>query len=215
MPEGRYSASDITVLEGLEAIRVRPHLYVGDTGSSEAITNLVLEVLCLAVDVKTGGPARNVEIRLLSDDIAEVWNDGPGLPLGRHSRDDVSLIEVIMTRLHACRDEKADERSAKWCTVGIAAVNALSEWCVVTVRREGGVWHQRFARGKALHDLERIEDCADTGTTVRFNLDRLLLKGRFDTQALEAALARFAADVPCTAVSLRDLRERSNGSVRH
>ena len=76
--------------------------------SSEAINNLVLEVLCLAVDVKTGGPARTVEIRLLSDDVAEVRNDGPGLPLGRHPKEDVSLVEIIMTRLYACRDEKAD-----------------------------------------------------------------------------------------------------------
>lgn len=156
--------------------------YVGDTGSSQAISNLVLEVLCLAVDVKTGGPAQNVEIRLLSDDVAEVRNDGPGLPLGRHPKEDVSLVELIMTRLYACRDEKADEPSAKWCTLGIAAVNALSEWCVVTVRRDGGVWQQRFERGRAIHDLERREDCSDSGTTLRFSLDRQLRDGQLRRQ---------------------------------
>lgn len=209
MPEGRYSAADIEVLEGLEAIRARPQLYVGDPASSEAVSKLVLEVLCLAVDPKTGGPAPNVVIRLLSEDVAEVQNDGPGLPLGRHPKEDVSLIEIIMTRLYACRDEKADERNAKWCGLGIAALNALSAWCLVTVRREGGVWQQRFERGKAVHELTRLEDCSDTGTTLKFSLDRQLLTGSFDPKAMGLVLARFAAEVPCTAVSLHDLREMS------
>lgn len=206
MPEGRYSAADITVLEGLEAVRVRPRLYVGDTASSEAINSLVLEVLCLAVDPKTGGPARNVQIRLLSDDIAEVQNDGTGLPVGRHPKEDISVIEIIMTRLYACRDEKADERNAKWCSFGIAVVNALSEWCVVTVRRDGGVWQQRFEKGKAVSELEHVEACADTGTTLRFSVDRQLLTGAFDAKALGAALQRFSTEVPCTTVSFQDLR---------
>jgi DNA gyrase subunit B len=211
MPEGRYAEGDIEVLEGLKAVRVRPHLYIGDPTSSEAVNKLVLEVLCLAVDVKTGGPARNVDIRLLSDDVAEVQNDGPGLPLGRHPVEPMSVVEVIMTKLYACRDEKADARNAKWCTAGIAVVNALSEWCVVTVRRDGGVWQQRFERGKAVHDLKRVDTCSDTGTALRFCLDRQLLTGSFDAEALGVTLARFAAEVPCTVVALRDVRLREQG----
>lgn len=206
MPEGRYSAADIEVLEGTEVVRRRPQLYVGDPSGPEAICNLVLEALCLAVDPKTGGPAKQVEVRLLPDDVAEVWNDGPGLPVGRHPKEDVSLIEIIMTRLYACRDAKEDFHNQKWCTVGVAALNALTEWCVVTVRRDGAVWTQRFEKGKAVSDLERHGDCSDSGTTLRFKIDRSLLTGLLDAGTLNAGLKRFAVEVPCTSASLLDMR---------
>jgi DNA gyrase subunit B len=206
MPEGRYDASDIQVLDGIEAVRTRPQLYVGDTRSAETACRLVLEALCLAVDPKTGGPARRVDLRLLMDDIVEIQNDGPGLPLGRHGTENLSFVEIIMTRLYACLDQKDEVQSQKWCGLGIAALNALSEWCVVTVRRDGGVWVQGFDRGRPLHDLERRGDCDDTGTALRFKLDRTLLTGPLEAARLEAGLRQFTDEVPCTAVSFDDRR---------
>lgn len=207
MPEGRYAASDIEVLEPTEAIRRRPRLYVGGhLGSAEVVCNLVLEPLCFAVEPRTGGPAKHVAVRLLSADVAEVSNDGPGLPLGRHPTQDVTFIEVIMVRLHGCRDEKADSGHQKWCASGVAVLNALSEWCVVSVRRDGAVWEQRFELGKAVSALQRVGDCSDTGTTLRFKLDRSVLTGTLEADRVRAALQRFTDDVPCTAVSFEDLR---------
>jgi len=213
MPEGRYAADDIQVLDSVSAVRARPELYVGDVTSSEVVNGLVLEVLCFAVDVKTGGPATRAEIRVLTDDLVEVCNDGPGLPLGRHPKEGVSLVELILTRLYACRDEKARVEHTRWCDKGIAVVNALSAWCVVTVRREGAVWEQRYERGRAVHELERRGRCADTGTTLRFCLDRTLVTGALDTRRLRASLERFATEVPCTTVLLDDQRPTSTGSA--
>lgn len=97
MPEGRYTIDDLTVLDTLESVRKRPAMYVGDPASADVLCHAVLETLCLAVDAHTGGPAAHVELRVVSEDIFEVWNDGAGLPLGRHRNEDISFIEAIMT----------------------------------------------------------------------------------------------------------------------
>jgi DNA gyrase subunit B len=208
MPAGRYEADDIEVLDGLEAVRARPHLYVGDLSSPAALSQILLEPLCLAVDAKTGGPARAVDILLHADGSAEVQNDGPGLPLGQHPLTGLPFIQVIMTRLHACRDEKADASLGRWCGVGVAVLNALSEWCVVTSRREGRIWEQRFEKGQPMTGLEQRGDCSTTGTALRFKPDPELISGSFDAQSIANALLRFKADVPCVAVTFTDLRAK-------
>ncbi|MEW5742016.1 MAG: hypothetical protein AB1938_24085 [Myxococcota bacterium] len=206
MPEGRYRSEEPRVLEGLEAVRKRPHLFVGDVGRDESVTAILLEPLCLAVDEHTGGPARHVEVRLLGEDVAEVVNDGPGLPLGLHPTEKVSWVELIMTRLYACREAKAEEQHKRWCSAGVCVVTALSAWCVVTVRRDGGTWEQRFERGQTASGLRRVGDTSSTGTAVRFELDRTLVTGRFDATGIRARLEQFTADFPCVAVALSDGR---------
>lgn len=205
MPEGRYLMGTIEVLDGLEPVRKRPAMYVGDPTKPEALTTLVLEPLCLAVDEHTGGPARNVVVTLLRGNTVEVANDGPGLPLGSAPGRAETFIETIMLRLHACRDAKS-EATKRWCGVGVAVVCALSEEGLVRVGREGGLWEQRFARGRVLGPIARVGDASSTSTTLLFRPDRTLLTGALDVPALAAKLREFEAEVPCTRVELRDLR---------
>lgn len=202
MPQGNFLGT-ITVLEGLEAVRKRPAMYVGDPATSAALTALVLEPLCLAVDAHTGGPASEVTVTLQSDTVT-VSNNGPGLPLGSALGRAETFIETIMLRLHACRDAKA-EANKHWCGVGVAVVCALSETLDVRVERDGGRWEQRFALGRAVAPITRVSDSEATGTTLTFRPDRTLLTGKFDVPALAAKLKAFETEVPCTRVELRVL----------
>lgn len=206
MPAGRYAQGDIEVLDGLEAVRHRPSMYVGDVASPDALAFLTLEPLCLAVDAHTGGPALSVTVTLFDDDTAAVANDGPGLPLGRRPDREETYVETIMTRLYACLEEKAEAANKRWCGAGVAVLCALSESCVVTIARDGGVWEQRFERGIASGPIARTGDTAATGTTIRFAPDRSILTGPFDASRIEERLAAFRRDVPCVTASIVDLR---------
>jgi DNA gyrase subunit B len=209
MPAGRYASDDIKVLSGVEAVRARPSMYIGDPTGVDALVSLTLEPLCLAVDEKTGGPARSVCLTLHADDTAEVSNDGPGLSLGTRPGRSETDLEIIMTRLSACRDDKAEAANARWCGCGISLVSALAEWCTVTVRLDGGEWEQRFVRGNVVGPIQRRRDCDDSGTAIRFKPDRSILTAAFSADALAARLLDFNRDVPCVATQLRDLRSGS------
>jgi DNA gyrase subunit B len=206
MPEGRYRSADIEVLEGLEAVRRRPGHYVGSLSEPGTLAKVALEPLCLAIDEHTGGPAKSVRVTLRGDDSAEVENDGPGLPLGGRPGSTQTYVEVILTQLHACRDMKQVEEHEKWCGVGVAVLCALSEWLTVTVKREGGVWVQRFEKGRVASGLDRVGDASETGTSVTFKPDRGILTAPFSVVELGALLGDFAKSVPCVTTSIRDLR---------
>lgn len=206
MPRGRYREKDIEVLPSHEAARRRAHLYVGDPTQPAALVQVTLEPACLALDEKTGGPARTMVVTLRDDDTAEIENDGPGLPLGSGPGHRETYLELIMTRLHACRDEKAVEANKRWCGVGVALLTALSEWTVVTVRRDGGLWSQRFEKGVAAGAIERQGDATTTGTSVRFRPDRTILRAPFDAALIAARLSELSRDVPCLTSRLLDLR---------
>lgn len=210
MPEGRY-LGDIEALEGLEPVRARPALYVGDLSQSAALTTMLLEPLCLAVDERTGGPARTVTISLCSGDIVVVENDGPGLPLGSPPGSQMTYVEIIMTRLHACREAKADEANRRWCGAGIAVVNALSRSCTIEIRQDGKIWSQRFVEGRGNGPLRReIHPSGSlksaTGLLLRYEIDRSILKGEYDIADIHTRLKEFEAEVPCTHVEFLDLR---------
>lgn len=196
-----YDASDIEVLDGLETIRHRPSLYIGDVSSSESTNRLVLEALCLAIHDQTAELVQAIVVSI-SGDRVRIDYGGPGLPLGQYPDRKLTFIEAIMTMLFACRDAKKSEHVRSFCSAGITVTNALSVWCTITVLREGGIWRQRYERGRTKTPLERIGETDTTGTTLEFEIDRSLMKAPLDVQALRQKLEQFEQLAPCVRVRL-------------
>ncbi len=171
-----YSASDITVMEGLEAVRKRPGMYIGTTGP-EGIFQLVREIVDNSVDEAMAGFATGVEVLINKDGSVTVSDDGRGIPVDVHTRTGKSALETVMTTLHAGGKfgGKGYQVSGGLHGVGASVVNALSEWTVVEVRRDGKVHSQRYERGKTIGDMEvrpqTDEDPPGTGTTTSWMPD--------------------------------------------
>lgn len=183
-----YGAKDIQVLEGLEAVRRRPGMYVGGT-DQKALHHLVYEVVDNSIDEALNGPCNLISITIHADQSVTVADNGRGIPVDIHPEKKVSALEVVMTILHA--GGKFGGGSYKVSGglhgVGVSAVNALSEWCEVRVKRSGKVYFQHYDRGIPLADVKVIGKCdlADTGTETTFLFDKEIFKGdlnfRFDT----------------------------------
>ncbi len=184
-----YAAKDIQVLEGLEAVRRRPGMYVGGT-DIKALHHLVYEVVDNSIDEALAGACIRITVIIHPDDSVMVEDNGRGIPVDIHPHKKVSALEVVMTTLHA--GAKFGGGSYKVSGglhgVGVSAVNALSEWCEVEVRRDGLVYFQRYERGVPQEAVKEIGSCPPdmTGTRTTFKFDTTLFKGenmdfRFDT----------------------------------
>jgi DNA gyrase subunit B len=183
-----YGAKDIQVLEGLEAVRRRPGMYVGGT-DQKALHHLVYEVVDNSIDEALNGPCNQINIIIHADQSVTVEDNGRGIPVDIHPEKKVSALEVVMTILHA--GGKFGGGSYKVSGglhgVGVSAVNALSEWCEVRVKRNGKIYFQRYERGIPLADVKVIgkSDPDVTGTETTFLFDKEIFKGemsyRFDT----------------------------------
>ena len=169
---GRYDESQITVLEGLEAVRMRPSMYIGDTGE-RGLHHLVYEVVDNSIDEALAGFCDGIQVCIHVDNSVTVADDGRGIPVGMHEIEEKPAVEVVMTMLHAGGkfDHDAYKVSGGLHGVGVSCVNALSEWLEVEVRREGGVYHMRFERGETASQLIKLRRCRDTGTVVTFKPD--------------------------------------------
>ena len=174
-----YDASNIQVLEGLEAVRKRPGMYVGGT-DSKALHHLVYEVVDNAIDEALAGFCTEIEITLHKDASVTVTDNGRGIPVDIHPIKKISALEVVLTTLHAGGKfgGSSYKVSGGLHGVGSSAVNALSEWCEARVYREGKVYFQRYQRGKPEERVKVIGDCPEekTGTDISFRFDREIFK---------------------------------------
>ena len=171
MAKTSYGAKDITVLEGLEPVRLRPGMYIGSTGA-RGLHHLVYEVVDNSVDEALAGRNERIEVRLHPDNSVTVRDWGSGIPVDVMADQGLPALTVVLTKLHAGGKFGGDgyKVSGGLHGVGVSVVNALSEWLVAEVRRDGKVYRQEFARGAPTSELEEVGKAAkdETGTTISF-----------------------------------------------
>lgn len=176
--EHSYDESDIQVLEGLEAVRKRPGMYIGTT-SIRGLHHLVWEIVDNSIDEALAGYASHIRVILKDDDVVQVIDDGRGMPTGTHAKTGISTVETIFTVLHAGGKFGGGgyKVSGGLHGVGASVVNALSEWLEVNVHRDGHEYYQRFENGgKPAGELKIIGDSDITGTIVTFKADKIIFK---------------------------------------
>ncbi len=219
MAQNKYDASSISILEGLEAVRKRPGMYIGSVGT-KGLNHLIYEIADNAVDEHLAGYCTTIEVTLNDDGTATIKDNGRGIPIGIHPKAGIPAVEVVFTVLHAGGKfgDGGYKISGGLHGVGASVVNALSVWLEVEIRVDGGVYKQRYERGKATAPLEKIGTCRknDTGTKVTFLPDgEIFEKTRFKAEAIKSRLHETAYLNPGLTIIFKDSRQGSEESVTY
>ena len=213
----RYDARTIQVLEGLEAVRKRPAMYIGDTAVG-GFHHLVYEVVDNSIDEAMGGYCQNINVIVHKNNSVTVIDDGRGIPVDMHETEQRSALEVVLTKLHAGGkfDHKSYKVSGGLHGVGVSVVNALSEWLEAEVRRDGNVYHQRYERGKPVSKVTVVGKSKTTGTHITFKPDNQIFTGKleysFDT--LSNRLRELAFLNKGLKIELKDERTNKENSFK-
>jgi DNA gyrase subunit B len=215
----KYDAKAIQVLEGLEAVRKRPGMYLGDPHDGSALHHCIWEVVDNAVDEHLAGYNATVEVNLEKDGSVTVIDHGRGIPVGKHPQEKISAAEVIMTKLHA--GGKFDNESYKVAGglhgVGVSAVNAVSERLTMTIYRGGKVWSQEYVRGKRKAALKATGKSDTTGTTINFKPDMTIFSDviDFDFEQINTRMRRTAFLNAGLQIWMRDFRGEDAVEIEH
>ena len=214
-----YSAESIQVLEGLEAVRKRPGMYLGDPHDGSALHHCIWEVVDNSVDEHLAGHTDSIEISLNLDNSLSVRDYGRGIPVGIHEEFGISAAEVIMTKLHAGGkfDNSSYKVSGGLHGVGVSAVNAVSEWMEMTIHRDGIVYFQRYEAGVPVEPLKEIGQCDDSGTLISFKPDLSIFTGivEFDFEEIDTRVGETAFLNAGLKIAIEDLRGSEPHSSEH
>ena len=217
--DDEYSAESIQVLEGLEAVRKRPGMYIGDPHDGSALHHCIWEVVDNSVDEHLAGHTDSIEITLNRDNSLSVRDFGRGIPVGIHEEFGISAAEVIMTKLHAGGkfDNSSYKVSGGLHGVGVSAVNAVSEWMEMTIHRDGIVYFQRYEAGVPVEPLKEIGQCKDTGTLISFKPDLSIFTDivEFDFEEVDTRVGETAFLNAGLRITIVDLRGSEPHSSEH
>ena len=207
-----YGANQIQVLEGLEAVRKRPGMYIGSV-SKRGLHHLVYEIVDNCVDEALAGYCTHIEVKIEPGNIISVSDNGRGIPVEIHPKTHISAAETVYTVLHAGGKFGGDSGykvSGGLHGVGASVVNALSEWTEVTIQRDGGIYQMKFERGKTVEKLSKIGESKKTGTTVRFLADSEIFETtEYDYDTLAERFREIAFLTKGLYISIEDLREET------
>ncbi|MBO4599145.1 MAG: DNA topoisomerase IV subunit B, partial [Bacteroidales bacterium] len=214
--QANYSASNITVLEGLEAVRVRPAMYIGDV-NFRGLHHLVYEVVDNSIDEALAGYCNRIYVSINEDNSITVEDNGRGIPVDMHEKEHRSALEVVMTVLHA--GGKFDKGSYKVSGglhgVGVSCVNALSEHMIVNVYRNGQTYQQEYSKGKPLYDVKEVGSADKTGTRITFHPDSTIFTTtEYDYETLLERMRELAYLNKGIDITIEDKRAKADGSFQ-
>jgi DNA gyrase subunit B len=213
--EGEYTAKDISVLKGLEPVRLRPGMYIGSTGI-DGLHHLIWEVVDNCLDEAMAGYAHNIEVILLPNSRVRISDDGRGIPVEKHPDTGKSTLETVLTTLHAGGKfgGEAYKVSGGLHGVGISVVCALSSWMESEVHKDGGVYKQEYVRGNPKGAVKKIGEAKDTGTTQTFEYDPTIFTGdlKYDPKRILKHLRQQAYLTKGVRIMFKDEREKGKES---